>query len=154
MPFSELQKAMTWIQEHGITLLLEKEGEKEILCNCKWIALWSETMFWTDIIMKYVDTIDIYDHQDIIREVGLTETIQYMIKEMDGASFFYPKSQIVDYEGLLCQYALQMELREQLDDIHIHYVEKSEGEHEDRFCGEDDCTCCCCGCPNNETDED
>jgi hypothetical protein len=136
MPFSSIQQALFWIQEQGIEKLREKEG---ILCECKWVALWVEDTFWNDMVMEYVDTISKDDHQDIIREVGLTKTITFMIKDCDGAEFFYQNSQIVDYEGLLCQYALEMKLRGQLDEIYEVYIKKIGVKHEARFCDDKSC---------------
>lgn len=135
MPLSEMYEALSSIQDLGIKKLIEKEGEKEIMCHCKWLQLWYETHFWNDIINDYIDLISKETKQKIVCEVGLTKTIQYMIKECDAVSLFYPRSEIEDYEGLLCSYSLQLVVQDHLCELHLSYIVKV-GNDEDTYCDE------------------
>jgi hypothetical protein len=121
---SKVKEAIDWIKEQGVKKLLNKEGEKEILCLCKWLDLWSNDTLWNDIINDYTCIISKEEHQEIICEVGLTETIKYMVNDCDGVSFFYPRHSDTNYEGLLCDYALQIKVRDSLDEMYDYYKDE------------------------------
>lgn len=131
-----VDQSFSWIMTEGIKQLVEKEGEKEILCECKWLKLWHETTFWNDTIETYVDAITKDTQKAIICEIGLTETIQYMIKDCDGSSLFYARYGITNYEAILCQYALLNHIRHHLDDIYDAYIDEVGGKYEDTYCEE------------------
>ena len=123
-------QAIQWIQEKCVEKYLEKEGEKEIVCLHMWTKQWTETFFWNDIIHEYVDTLSKDTQQEIVCKVGLTNTIHYMIKDLDGAVFFRT-DEINDYEGLLCVHALDIMVRENLYEMYEYYLDKMGGNCSD-----------------------